>query len=85
MLCPHAGADGVGRARCCTAVCETLHRKGHDLLGSGLVSGIIGAIGHLLSALQVCRLGCPRAIARLQSRNHSQESVFYFDGVESAG
>ncbi|BDA43549.1 hypothetical protein COCOBI_04-5610 [Coccomyxa sp. Obi] len=50
--CASRGADAVGRARCCTAVCEVLHCKGHDLIGSGLVSGIIGAIGHLLSAVQ---------------------------------
>lgn len=32
---------------------ETLHCKGHLLLGSGLVPGLIAAIGHLLSAVQV--------------------------------
>ena len=61
-LCPHAGADEVGRARCCTVICEVLLRKGHHLIGSGLGSGITAPIGHLLSAVQVCRLGFPRAV-----------------------
>ena len=73
-----AGADEAGKERCCRAVIDTLHCKGHQLLGSGLVPGLIAAIGHLLSAVQVLISICRNAIAILwQIVNYTKLELFF--------